>query len=166
GSLLNGILGGWQANTILTFAEGLPFTISCYCGDRAQVGNDRNVERMDLVGNPNPNGFAKTIYRQFDTSAFKLPALGTLVTACRHTLRGPGQRAVDLSVFKNFRIRERFGAQFRAEAFNLIASPYYINIYPGYNASATDFGSLVPVGGDQGNLFSPRIYQMALRFMF
>ena len=42
----------------------------------------------------------------------------------------------------------------------------YSNIYPGYNASATDFGSLVPAGGDKGNIFSPRIYQMALRFMF
>ena len=38
--------------------------------------------------------------------------------------------------------------------------------YPEYNASATDFGSLVPAGGDKGNIFNPRVYQMALRFMF
>jgi hypothetical protein len=166
GNVVNAILGGWQANTIMTFAGGLPVTISCYCGDRAQTGNNRNVERMNVVSNPLPNGFKKTIYQQFDTSAFKTPALGTLGTVGRNTIRGPGQRAVDLSVFKNFRFRERFGAQLRAEAFNLIASPYYTNIYPGYNASATDFGSLVPAGGDKGNIFSPRIYQMALRFMF
>ena len=34
------------------------------------------------------------IYRQFDTSAFRTPALGTLGTVGRNTLRGPGQRAV------------------------------------------------------------------------
>ena len=164
--VVNALLGGWQANTILTFADGLPFTISCYCADRAQTGNNRNNERMDLVGSPVPSGFTKTIYQQFDTSAFKTPALGTLGTVGRNTLRGPGQRAVDLSLFKNFRVQERFAVQFRAEAFNLIASPYYTNIYPGYNASATDFGSLVPVGGDGGNIFNPRIYQMALRFTF
>jgi hypothetical protein len=84
----------------------------------------------------------------------------------RNTMRGPGQHAVDLSLFKNFRYRERFQAQFRAEAFNLIASPYYTAIYPGFNATTTDFGSLVPAGGDKGNIFNPRIYQMALRFMF
>ena len=160
------MLGGWQVNSIMTFADGLPFTVSCYCGDRAQTGNDRNVERMNIVGNPVPSGFTKDIYHQFDTSVFKTPALGTLGTVGRNTMRGPGQHAVDLSVFKNFRVRERFEAQFRAEAFNLIASPFYSNLYPGYNASATDFGSLVPVGGDKGNIFSPRIYQMALRFMF
>jgi hypothetical protein len=166
GNLANAILGGWQANTIITLADGLPFTISCYCNDRAQIGNDKNVERENLVGNPVPSGFQKTIFRQFDTSAFATPAFGTLGTVGRNTMRGPAQHAVDLSLFKNFRYRERFEVQFRAEAFNLAASPYYTAIYPGFNASATDFGSLVPAGGDKGNIFNPRIYQMALRFMF
>src|SRR5437667_10265981 len=121
---------------------------------------------MYIVCNTVPRGVTKDIYHLFDTSVFKTQALGPLGTVGRNTMRGPGQHAVDLSVFKNFRVRERFEAQFRAEAFNLIASPYYTNIYPGYNASATDFGSLVPAGGDKGNIFSPRIYQLALRFMF
>ncbi len=166
GGVVNALLGGWQANSILTFASGLPYTISCECGDRSQTGNDKNVERENLVGNPFPSGFQKTIYQQFNTAAFATPALGTLGTVGRNTMRGPGQRAVDLSLFKNFQYKERFRAQFRAEAFNLMASPYYTNIYPGFNASGTDFGSLVPAGGDKGNLFNPRIYQMALRFMF
>ena len=166
GRVVNAVLGGWQANTILTFASGLPFTISCECGDRSQTGNDKNVERENLVGNPHPAGFTKTIYQQFNTAAYATPPYGTLGTVGRNTLRGPGQRAVDLSMFKNFQIRERFHFQYRAEAFNLLASPYYTSIYPGFNASATDFGSLVPAGGDKGNLFNPRIYQMALRFMF
>lgn len=163
---VNALVGGWQANTIITLADGLPFNISCGCGDRAQVGNDRDVIRMNVVSNPLPAGFEQTIYRQFDTAAFQTPPLGTFGTVGRNSLRGPGQRSVDLSVFKNFSITERYSLQLRGEAFNLLASPYYINIYPGFNASATDFGSLVPKGGDNGNLYNPRIYQLALRFSF
>jgi len=48
GRLVNAILGGWQANSIITVADGLPFTyFLCYCGDRAQTGNSRNVEREE-----------------------------------------------------------------------------------------------------------------------
>ncbi len=160
------VLGGWQANTILTLADGLPFTVGCYCGDRAQIGNDRDVHRMNVLGNPMPDGFEQTIFRQFDTSVYQTPALGTLGTSGRNTLRAPGQRAVDFSMFKNFRFRERYNVQFRAEAYNLMASDHYVVIYPQANATQTNFGSLVPVGGDKGNLFNPRIYQMALRFIF
>jgi hypothetical protein len=34
-----------------------------------------------------------------------------------------------------------------------MASPYYTVIYPQFNATQTNFGSLVPAGGDKGNLF-------------
>ncbi|MBL8290185.1 MAG: TonB-dependent receptor, partial [Bryobacterales bacterium] len=32
GGILNSVLGGWQANTIITLADGLPFTVGCFCG--------------------------------------------------------------------------------------------------------------------------------------
>lgn len=166
GGILNGIVGGWQLNTILTLADGLPFTVGCFCGDRAQVGNDRDVHRMNVNGNPTPDGFDKTIFRQFDTSVFQTPVLGTLGNSARNSLRAPGQKAVDMSLFKNFRFREQFNIQFRAEAYNLMSSPFYTVIFPQFNATQTNFGSLVPVGGNSGNLFNPRIYQAALRFVF
>ena len=158
--------GGWQSNTIITLADGLPFTVGCFCGDRAQIGNDRDVHRMNVIADPMPDGFEKTIYRQFNTAAYQTPALGTLGNSGRNTLRSPGQKAADFSLFKNFRIQEKFNLQFRAEAYNLMASPYYTVIYPQLNATQTNFGSLVPVGGDQGNLFNPRVYQMAMRLVF
>src|SRR5258708_37421648 len=101
GNLVNAILGGWQANTIITLSDGLPFTVSCYCADRAQTGNNRNNERMNIVGSPNPSGFTKTITQQFDTSGFKTPSLGTPGTVGRNTLRGPDHHAPYLSLFNN-----------------------------------------------------------------
>jgi hypothetical protein len=166
GGPIDWALGGWQANTIVTLADGLPFTVGCYCGDRGQVGNDRDVHRMNVLRNPVPDGFEKTIFRQFDTTAFQTPVLGTLGSSGRNTLRAPGQKAADLSLFKNFRVGERFTVQYRAEAYNLMASSYYVVIFPSFNSTQTNFGSLVPPGGDKGNLFNPRIYQMALRLVF
>ncbi len=159
-------LGGWQTNTIVTLADGLPFTVGCFCGDRAQVGNDRDVHRMDVLSNPLPSGFEKTLTRQFDTAAYRTPVLGTLGTSGRNTLRAPGQRAADFSLFKNFRFKERFNVQYRAEAYNLMSSWKYVVMFPNLNATQTNFGSLLPVGGDKGNLFNPRVYQMALRLVF
>ncbi len=166
GGAVNQILGGWQMNSILTLADGLPFTVGCYCGDRAQVGNDRDVHRMNLLRDPVPDSFEKTIFKQFDTTAFQTPALGTLGNAARNNMRSPGQKAIDLSAFKTFRLSELFRLQFRAEAYNLASSPYYTVIFPQFNSTQTNFGSLVPVGGNKGNLFNPRIYQAALRFIF
>lgn len=40
-----------------------------------------------------------------------------------NTLRGPGERRVDLSMFKNFQLNERFRVQFRWEAFNATNTP-------------------------------------------
>jgi hypothetical protein len=48
-------------------------------------------------------------------------------------LRGPGVASVDLGLFREFRARERFAIQFRAEAFNATNTPQFNN--PGTNVS-------------------------------
>lgn len=47
------------------------------------------------------------------------PAYGTLGNAGRNIFRGQPYRNVDLSIAKDWKFKERFGAQFRAEFFNL-----------------------------------------------
>src|SRR5690348_8686811 len=76
GGVVDRVLGGWQVNGILTLADGVPFDIGCFCGDRAQIGNVFNVEHMNLVGNPLPSGFNRSVYNWFDPSAFAIPTLG------------------------------------------------------------------------------------------
>jgi hypothetical protein len=165
--ITNRFLGGWQVNGILKLADGTPFTVGCNCGDRSQVGNTAGTSnRMNVIKDPLPPGFQQTYERWFDTSAFVTPALGTLGNSGRNTLRTPGQRATDLSVFKNNYISERTNIQFRAEFTNLFSGHFYSPVFPSLNATASDFGSLLPVGGDHGNLFNPRIIQFALRVVF
>jgi len=47
------------------------------------------------------------------------PAYGTVGNAGRNIFRGQPYRNVDLSIAKDWKFKERFGAQFRAEIFNL-----------------------------------------------
>src|SRR5437867_10366519 len=157
---------GWQANGIVTFADGTPFTVSCSCGDRSQTGDTRSTMRMNLTGNPLPPGFQQTRTQWFDTSKFVTPALGTLGNSGRNNLRSTGQRASDFSLFKNNRITEQASLQFRAEFFNFFSSHFYYPVFPVQAAVASNFGSLLPVGGDSGNLFNPRIIQFGLRLVF
>lgn len=166
GGILNAFLGGWQTNGIVTFADGTPFTVGCFCGDRSQTGNIFNTHRPDVSGNPLPDGFERTYVKQFDTSVYSTPVLGTLGNSGRNTLRSTGQRAGDVSFFKNFQIGERGQIQFRSEFFNLLSSHFYSPRFPSNNLTATNFGSLLPVGGDHGDLFNPRIIQFGLRLLF
>ena len=97
--------------------------------------------------NPGVDGF-------FNPAAFTNPqqvrnAKGTLITlfgnAARRVGRGPGSTNLDFSLFKNFRVRERFNVQFRAEAFNLTNSPTF-SLPSASNAALTigtpNFGKL------------------------
>jgi hypothetical protein len=108
---------GWQANGLLTFHGGQPFTVHA-SGDISGTneGNDRAVQtgsaRVGYQGQkPNANWI--------DLSAFSNPSAGTFGTTRRNAFYGPGFSDVDFSVFKNTRITERIVIQFRAEMFNL-----------------------------------------------
>jgi len=55
------------------------------------------------------------------------PALGTFGNMGRNILRDSGYHNWDLSLFKNFRVTERFGAQLRWEVFNVLNIPLPAN---------------------------------------
>ncbi|MBZ5659639.1 MAG: TonB-dependent receptor [Acidobacteriia bacterium] len=61
------------------------------------------------------------------------PAPGTLGTMGRNLLRGNGLHLLDMSLAKNWKFRERFGAQFRFEVFNLLNQTQYAN--PQFNGA-------------------------------
>jgi hypothetical protein len=59
------------------------------------------------------------------------PKIGTYGTMGRNIFRDTGFKNVDFSVFKNFTFKERFGAQFRAEFFNVLNHPIITNPFGG-----------------------------------
>ena len=65
--------------------------------------------------------------RYFDTSVFSQPATYTLGNVSRTLpdVRSPGLRNFDISLFKDFKLRESLVLEFRAESFNALNTPQF-----------------------------------------
>jgi len=61
----------------------------------------------------------------FDTSAFAPVTEVRFGTVGRNTMRGPGVVNMDLSLFRTFKLTDKFGLEFRAEAYNLSNTPHF-----------------------------------------
>jgi Carboxypeptidase regulatory-like domain len=116
GTLTDLLIGGWQVNGILTLQTGLPYSVTA---SDIQFLNQNYGQRADLVGNPNPSGFHRTISQYFNRDAFAQPALGYFGGSGRNILRAPGTENLDFSLFKNIPLGERVTWQTRLEAFNV-----------------------------------------------
>jgi hypothetical protein len=151
--VVDAILGGWQINGILTLQSGVPF-------DVIDPGNPET--RPDVIGSPRILGEADL---WFDTTAFRrvpMNAAGVKLrpgTAGRNILRGPGTKALDFSIFKEFRITERFTTQFRTEVFNITNTPQLSQ--PNNDITSGDFGRIRST-----RLGTNRQIQLALRVIF
>ena len=76
------------------------------------------------------------------------PLAGTFGTMGRNIFRDNGFKDLDFSVFKNFRIKERLNAEFRAEIFNLFNHPTVANPWGSQNgwAGGNDLGTSATFG--------------------
>jgi hypothetical protein len=72
-------------------------------------------------------------------------------------MRGPGLFNTDMTLSKSVRIRERFGAEFRAEAFNLANTPNLTQL--GRIVNASDFGQV-------NSQLAPRQLQFGVKLSF
>jgi len=119
------LLSGWSLNGIFNHYSGAPFTISassssCNCPGNSQVA--------DLV-NPNVGKVGSGVGGQayFDPLAYAPVTGARFGTSGFNQLRGPGNTNLDMSVFRTFRITERFRTQVRAEAMNATNTPHFAN---------------------------------------
>jgi hypothetical protein len=129
-AVLNQIIGGWQTNGILVLRSGLATDVSAGLLPPVFATINRpNVVLGQPLLVPNP-GFDQ----YFNPAAFTVPGtvpdyrgtpIQTFGDAGRMILRGPGQRNLDFSLFKSFRLAERKQLEFRAESFNLSNTPTF-----------------------------------------
>ena len=157
-AVADGILGGWQVNTIYQVQSGFPYSIKArdVSGTRSSF-----FPRANLVGDPNGRD-SEDPDRVFNRFAFAQPGEGTFGNSGRNILRGDGVNNVDFSLFKNLRVTERVTAQIRAEFFNLLNHTQF-GPFPG------DSFSLDPqsqFGVYRRTLQEARIIQLGLKFIF
>jgi len=65
-------------------------------------------------------------------------AYGTVGPANRNIFRDQGFKNWDMSVTKTFKFKERYGAEFKVEVFNLLNRPWFANPYGGPGGGAAD----------------------------
>jgi hypothetical protein len=93
----------------------------------------------------------------FNTAAFQVPATGTYGNAGTSPLYSMHVADADLSLFKNFPIREKMAVTFRAEVFNVFNIQNY-----GVPDSPTD----TTAGVITNNVTTPREIQLGLHLSF
>jgi hypothetical protein len=153
GTLANGFLGGWQAQSIINYRSGLPFTPSV---SRDVANTSSGGQRPNRIGDgklDNP-----TIDAWFDRSAFVVPPDFTYGNTGRGILRGDHQWNVDFSLFKRFGVTDSQTLEFRAEAFNLLNSVYF-----DLPSTAIDTAAGGRVTGTSN---SARTLQFGLKYLF
>jgi hypothetical protein len=146
-SIVKSALGGWQLNGIFTWATGTPLTATsdpllCAC-----PGNT-------VLANLNGSAYAQNSGLQYlNAASFSSPAAGQFGTLGRGALRAEGFKNYDMSLFKNFRVRDRMKLELRGEVFNLTNTPRFAN--PVTNVNSPSFGQSVGLAnGSSGRQFN------------
>lgn len=156
------MLGGWMLSGIITAESGLPFNLSI---SSATLGMSNYNNRPNLTGTLTYPG---TQTEWFNTGAFSFPVATCKVTNCGfgdapiNAIRGPGRTNLDTSLFKDFSgIKwwnpEGATLEFRAETFNTLNHTQWNSLNANYGSS--QFGQIT-------SAFDPRVFQLALKFMF
>jgi len=160
-------LGGWQLNGIATLMSGTPFTVF----DSTDVSNQGgapeitgfSANRPDRVVGQDPNAGPRTTSEWLNRAAFAqvIPDPNSPVqqfgNAGRNIGVGPRYANWDFSTFKNFRLTESKGIQFRAEFFNILNHPNFR--LPDSDISSPTFNTIQAAQ-------PPRVIQFALKFLF
>jgi hypothetical protein len=149
------ILGGWNLSMVASFQSGQ--TLSLSAANNVTSNNRPNVVAgvSDTVANP-------SLTEWFNTAAFSIPAPFTYGDASRTipNVMGPRLINVDLALYKDFTIHEKYKIDLRGEAFNLMNRPDFNS--PATNISSTTFGTITSL------LVTPlpRNLQLSLRVTF
>jgi hypothetical protein len=173
----NAVLGGWQISPVISLETGTPFTVAANASPLAANGSSQTADQVGTYhtvgGQPLPTGpscaATDLSCHYFDPTAFAVPAAGVYGNTNRDAFRGPGYFNMNLSLARQFKITERFGLQFRADAMSFTNTPHFNN--PNATAGAANFGvitsTLKPPGqGFFGNDPGSRVLWLGARLTF
>ena len=168
--LESAIFGGFQLSGIFSWQTGRPFTVTDASSNNS--GYYESADRPNIVPGQNPNNGPKKVAEWFNTAAFALAPsfvvkngvvtqVGQFGNAGRNIIEGPSYTDLDLTLARDFPIRERVNGQFRVETFNLLNHPNFFNPL----TTGTQYGS----GSSFGHITeanTPRQMQFVLRILF
>jgi hypothetical protein len=147
--------GIWAANTPSTYTVGVSFQNGA--GNQNITGSPDFGGRVRLVGNPG-SGCSGDIFRQFSTSAFAPPAVGSVgLESGVDYMRGCFYQQFDLALQREFRLGETRRLSFRIDAFNAFNQSHITGRWTTMNVASTTDPTIMNLPFDSsGNLISSR----------
>ncbi len=184
----NVFVNGWEATLLVQLRTGTPYNI-VNSFDRANFNNGQEIQRPNLVGNPNlpgpvaanPTCIAPTAIHNkqnwYNPCAVALQPIGTFGNERRDQFVAPGFKNADIALVKNTRIRENVNLELRGELFNLFnhTNLGFPNLVAIQGAPATPANTAIlpllisnnPVAGTFNNTNgTSRQAQFALKLLF
>jgi hypothetical protein len=179
--VVKSVLGGWQVSGVTVFQSGSPYGIGYSITGVAQqniTGSTTEGARVSFLGNPATGN--SDPYNRLNAAMVVPPSVGSIgLESGVNYMRGPGINDFDMSLQKQFSIKERVRLQFRADAFNAFNHTQF----SGYNSTVTyaSLTNLTPTNlylkadgslnningfGTVNGARSPRIMQLVIRLQF
>jgi hypothetical protein len=175
------ILDNWHLSGFVTYLSAAPETLSFSTQDSVNITGGGDGARVVVTGNSNSG--PKKWGEYFDTSVVQRPTTsyydaktGQVVPTNGYTsleaiqVYPPSHWDFQTALFKDFKVRERFGVQLRLETYNTFNSPEFdsVNTAAKFAPFATDGASsqINSTFGQISGTASPRILQLAARVQF
>lgn len=158
--LADKVTSGWGINGISTFQRGFPLTLNTSSNSTDSFGGG---SRPNYVGGCDITIGGSSQARLndwFNTACFTAPPSATFGNLGRTltVVRQPGIANYDFSLFKDTKLTERVGLQFRTEFFNVFNRVQFGP--PGETLGNAQFGVI------SSQLNTPRLIQFALRLNY
>jgi hypothetical protein len=169
GSAFSHILGDWQFNGIYSFFGSTPVDVLSGVNTYGTAGNVN--PRPNLVPGVPIYVHAADHTLWLNPAAFSLPGVGQLGNLGKGVIRGKPINNVDFSVNKNWKVKEKYGIQFRAEMFNAFNHPNFNGFQNALNFQGNitqpGFGTVTNGSfGTLSNVQSHREIQLGFKFSF
>jgi hypothetical protein len=181
GAIGKRIFGNWSMDSIVYARTGLPVNVvtgldtfgTGFLSGADGVARPNLVSGVPLwVADPDVAGG-----KEINPAAFSLPSAGEQGTLGRNALRGFGAAQGDLTLRRQFRLREGLFIQARADVFNIFNHPNFANptnylTSPQFGQATQMLGASLGSGGQSGGLNplyqmgGPRSAQLAMKLQF
>ena len=155
---VNAVLGGWQLNGITVFQSGTTLSISA--SNTAGIFNPLTRPNNNGTSGKRTGPVDERLDAYFDKAVYSQPLAFTFgnVSTRLPDIRNDGVRNFDLSIFKEFGVRERTKVQFRTEMLNAFNTPRFGS--PNTTVTSSSFGVI----SSQAN--TPRQVQFGLKILW
>jgi hypothetical protein len=187
--LMRNLVGNWVIAPVYTYESPELGTVQSQLdanlnGDTASDRSIINPAGIDGTGSgitalKNSSGATVAYLANNPNARYIRAGVGTFATGGRNTLRGRPIDDIDLSLYKNFNLTERFKIQFGAQFFNLFNHPQFIpgfasridSVSSSYNNTAATRNYLTPGNAifnrpDAVFPSNPRTIQVGAKFIF